>query len=918
MKRFLIISLFIFALLWAGETGRIVGRITDAETGEPLIGVNVIIEGTELGAATDETGTYLIFNIPPGTYTVTASYIGYQSVRKSGIQVIPDQTTTVDFKLKPTVIEVGPVEVKAKREVVVRTAVQTTRVISSKEFDRLPVQTLGGLVALQAGVVTADGFTHIRGGRFGEVATYVDGINTQDPFYGISYAAPSRDAIQEIVVLTGGFDPEYGQAMSGVVQVVTKEGGTKPTEGALRYTTDAVFPTEALNYGYKYWQGHISGPLPFIKKSGYFLSGELFTRDYLYTNRDRLPGKRDEGRLEGKLTFRTPQGKINISGFLSSEQWNFFSMYWRYWLDRYQSARMDFRRVNILFNRMIGSAVLNLKFGYFYNDRLQSVRDKVAEDSLEGIWGIMDKIGLWHRFRFKAEDFVLHNDSIPPDSAVKILYKFSKVTPEGDTMRFERYNNYTTNNPWGVPGLYYGEGDYRLWHYRGSETYTAKGDFTLNIGKIHEFKTGIEFNRYNLKLYENSLPWDPNPFWDAYNLYPYRLACYIQDRADFQGLVLRGGFRLDLLDPAAYKRVYPESLFRKDTVRASIKYRISPRFGMAFPITERIKFRFSYGHFFQDPGFTYLYESLHADIARRGNIIVGNPDLAAERTIAYETGFEAQLTDYFAFDLTLFYKDIYDLTTTELIQALPMSYYLYKNTAFGRVKGFEVTITKIKIPEHVWHSKVSYTYQEAKGTASTAYANYYLSYRGIVTPAVDYWLDYDVRHTLNWDLGFSFPKDFYIGLLKNTEIGLVTHFRTGLPYTPTDPRGNQIGDLNSARRPNVWYTDAKITKRIKIFGIGAEFFADIRNLFDVTNVLSVHGATGSPSDDGRIITENDFSPVGWIGFTYYHPARDYNHDGYITRWETYDSYMKARKPLVDNPLNYGNPRLIRIGFSILF
>ncbi len=907
--RKIVLLIALFALLWAGETGRITGRVVDAETGEPLIGVNIIIEGTDLGAATDETGSYLIFNIPPGTYTVVASYIGYQTVRKTGVLVIPDQTTTVDFKLRPTVIEVGPVEVRAKRDVVVRTAVQTTRVISSKEFDRLPVQTLTGLVALQAGVTTADGYTHIRGGRFGEVATYVDGINTQDPFYGISYASPSRDAIQEVIVLTGGFDPEYGQAMSGVIQVVTKEGGTKPgVEGALRYTTDAIFPTTALNYGYKYWQGHISGPLPGIKKSGYFISGELFTRDYLYTNRDRLPSKRDEGRIEGKLTFRFPSGKINLAAFLSSEQWNSFSMSWRYWLDHYRSNRMDFRRLNLLFNMMIGSGVINFKLGYFYNGRIIGIRDKEAEENLQGIWGILDKAGIWHRFKFKAEDFVLHNDTLPPDTAVKNLYKLEIFTEPW----------YGTNNPWGVFGLYIGEGDYRLWHFRASETYIAKGDYTLNIGKVHEFKTGFDFNKYTLMLYENSLPWDPNPFWDAYKLHPVRFAAYVQDRADFEGLVLRGGFRLDMLDPAAYKRVYPESLFRNDTVRATIKYKISPRFGMAFPVTDRVKFRFFYGHFFQDPGFSYLYESLHADVSRRGNIIVGNPDLAAEKTIAYETGFEAQLTDYFAFDLTLFYKDIYDLVTTELIQALPMSYYLYKNTAFGRVKGFEVTLTKLLVEGQFWHTKISYTYQEAKGTAATAYANYYLSYRGITIPAVDYWLDYDVRHTLNWDLGFKFPKDFHINLLRNSEIGFVTYFRTGLPYTPTDTRGNQIGDLNSARRPNVWYTDAKITKKLNIFGLSMEVFADIRNLFNVTNVLSVHGATGKPDDDGAIITENDFSDLGWIGTTYYHPARDFNHDGYITRREAYESYMNARKPLVDNPLNYGNPRLIRVGFSILF
>lgn len=899
--------------LAGGETGRIMGRVTDAKTGEPLVGVHVIVEGTGLGAATDATGTYLIFNIPPGSYTVTASYIGYQGVSKEGVRVITDHTTSCDFKLSPTVIEVAPVVVKAEREAVVRTAVQTTRVVSTEEFNRLPVRDLVGLVGLQAGVVTVGGFTHIRGGRHGEVATYVDGINIQDPFFGISYAHPSRDAIQEIVVITGGFDPEYGDAMSGVVHVTTKEGSERRTEGKLRYTTDGIFTSPDLNYGYNFWQTYLSGKFPLIPRSTYFFSGELFKREYLFRSRAQLPSPRQEGSLEGKFTFKgIPKGKLSIAGYLGSTQHNFFAMAWRYWLHRYQSFRMDFKRLNILYNQMIGKAILNLKFGYFYNDRLQTVRDREREEKVTGIWKWLKDAGIWRRYYFKAEDFVLRNDTLPPDSAVIKIWT---------TGLFEMPWRFETNNPWGVPGLYYGRGDFRIWHYRRSETFTGKADYTLNIGKLHEFKTGVELNYHNLSLYENSLPWSPNPFWDAYDLQPMEFSAYIQDRIDFDALILRGGVRLDLLDANAYYRVYPESLFRRDTAKASIKYQISPRFGMAYPITERIKFRFSYGHFFQNPGFAHLYEALRADIARRGNIIVGNPNLAAEKTVAYETGFEAQVTDYFAFDLTLFYKDIYNLTSTELIPALPMSYYLYKNTAFGRVKGFEITLNKIPIPSHYWRGKLSYTYQEAKGTASTAYTRYYLEYRGIRVPAVDYWLDYDIRHSLNVDFGLSFPENFKVALLRNVEFGTITTFKTGLPYTPTDLRGEQLGDLNSGRRPNVWHTDMRVTKPFKLFRLPVEVFVDIENVFNRENVLSVHSATGSPSYDGweAVNRPETFPAFGWIGISrYYHPASDRNHDGYVTRRESYDAFREARRRLVDSPLNYGNPILIRVGFGIGF
>ena len=259
------------------------------------------------------------------------------------------------------------------------------------------------------------------------------------------------------------------------------------------------------------------------------------------------------------------------------------------------------------------------------------------------------------------------------------------------------------------------------------------------MSKIHEIKTGLDITRYSLSIYENSLPWDMNPFWDAYNYKPLVVAGYVQDRADFEDLVVRAGIRLDYLDSKAKVRAFPESLGAQPKIADSLlmvpaKYRLAPRLGLSYPITERIKFRFSYGHFYKNPSFSDLYtyaDRSAAELRSRGNVIVGNADMGAEKTIAYEMGFDAQLTDVFAFDVTAFYKDVFDLAGVRTVHALPQPYTMYYNVEYARIQGFEATMTKAL--NQYWSSHVGYTFQIAKGTASTAETQYQRS-----TPRLPY------------------------------------------------------------------------------------------------------------------------------------------------------------------------------------
>jgi hypothetical protein len=306
--------------LFAGTTGKIAGKILDAETNEPLPGANVIIQGTNAGAATDLEGNYSIINLPPGQYTLVVKMIGYTSQRTEGLRVNIDLTTTHNIKLKSSVIETGEaVTVVAERPAVQLDMTGSQTTISSQDIALLPAQNTDYLVTLTAGVVDASGI-HIRGGRSSEVAYWVDGVATTDAFTNSSTAAVENIAVEELQVISGTFNAEYGQAMSGIINIITKDGGSayngelkgyvgdyvssdpqydvlkyvhavKDTATGLTKVTDASEdPLAKFNPTYNL-EGSLSGPVPFTgNKLSFFVNGRFYQQEgYLYGREWYLP-----------------------------------------------------------------------------------------------------------------------------------------------------------------------------------------------------------------------------------------------------------------------------------------------------------------------------------------------------------------------------------------------------------------------------------------------------------------------------------------------------------------------------------------------------------------------------------------------------------------------------------------------------
>ncbi|HHE47246.1 MAG TPA: hypothetical protein ENL08_06070, partial [Bacteroidetes bacterium] len=235
------LSVVLFAWSSAAAAGRIEGTITDVKTGEPLSGVNIVVKGTHLGAATDLDGHYLIPGVHPGSYDLQASFIGYKIAIRTDVRLKDGETVRVDFALEPTVLAIGQEVIFIGRKPLLDVEqTSTSRVMSSEDISDLVVESVDDILTQQVGVVSENNEIHIRGGRADENMYIIDNLSVKDPISGKGLGIYlSADAIKQLEVITGGFNAEYGEAMSGLVNVETREGGDTYS-GSMSYKSDNI------------------------------------------------------------------------------------------------------------------------------------------------------------------------------------------------------------------------------------------------------------------------------------------------------------------------------------------------------------------------------------------------------------------------------------------------------------------------------------------------------------------------------------------------------------------------------------------------------------------------------------------------------------------------------------------------------
>lgn len=357
--------------VFAAATGKIAGTITDKETGDPVVGASVQIVGTQRGAMTDFDGKYIITQVEPGTYTLRISHLEYNSVEVSDVPVKADITSEQTFTLEKKTTELDKtIKVVGRQDRLQVYEVANQQTITKEEIQHKPVTTVDELLTQVAGVVTnQQGEVFIRGGRAGEVSYIVDGVPIDDPLGGLGQAGAQMSlvsgSIQEFTVIKDGFDPEYGDALSGIVKITTQTGSRDNTRLNFQYITDD-FGNEDLNEYSRnndYARFSISGPDPVFTNKILPALGLNFLEDkeftyYFYAEMDKNDGIYQYESYDTPLTARD-NGFFNLFGIHVPERLNN-----RY----YYMANLKFRpRQNMRFILSYKeSQMRNTLFGWSY------------------------------------------------------------------------------------------------------------------------------------------------------------------------------------------------------------------------------------------------------------------------------------------------------------------------------------------------------------------------------------------------------------------------------------------------------------------------------------------------------------------------------------------------------------------------
>ncbi|GBD94386.1 vitamin B12 transporter BtuB [bacterium BMS3Abin05] len=950
------------ASVFAGTTGKIEGKVVDQKTGNPLPGVNVIIMGTQMGASTDINGHYFVNNVPVGRYALKASMIGYTPQIVKNIMVSADLSTSINFRLEPTVLQVGkPIVVTAERPLVEKDITSTTRIVTPEEFMRQPIRTFNGVIASTAGV---DG-THFRGGMGNDIAWMVDGLQVDDPLSGGQAVTLSNIAIEEVQVITGGFNAEYGEAMSGVVNVITKSGGPR-LSAFYRYTTDngTNLLSKDLDFDYDSHELSLGGPVPFTNKKIRFFTSlvlglqgvsdprkmdnqiqQLINEGYkmpygLDANGNRVNdfltlnpkiasnkywlnhNRRQRYETTWKFTYNVSPGlQLRFGGFYERNQWERYpfsgtgqtperSYYW------VAENYTNYLRMNSQFYLGISHQINSRTFYEFTINRFET---NYKTGLVDGIWK-KDANGKYLRDS---------NGNLIVDQKFHWWQDYKFFEPTWKPLDPKEYRKQKWQNPFNPFGVY------NNWQTAGASTrryeqrflsyYGAKFTLTSQITQHHQLKTGFEGRLHKAVRHYNSLPWRPDPFRNDYEVHPQIFNAYFQDTAEWPGLIVNAGVRFDYMNPEKEHRSDKMDRF-SPLVPTEPKWKISPRLGISHPITDRTVLHFQYGKFFQSPDFLDLYANLDPDVARSYDYI-GNPDMNPLKTTAYELGITHQLGLNSKIEITGYFKDMYDLQTIRYIPVVPNPISKYDNRQYGDAKGIEFTFTKRL--SNFWATQATYSLSQAR-TMAFSTANEFVSGETNPETGIRYYFPeklfptgYDRTHIININFDFRLPKKsgpkiagFYP--LENSGINIITRSRSGTPYTRTNYKGETVEERNSSRRPWYFNMDMRLTRDFNLFGMHAQLFMEIFNVTNRTNILNVYSYTQDPIRTGEIINEQSFKDGISEGDPTWkwQKVKDLNHDGHISQHEEYLGYLKSFHFLRRTASNFGPPRIIHFGFQI--
>ncbi|MCF7824711.1 MAG: TonB-dependent receptor [Candidatus Marinimicrobia bacterium] len=924
----------IISFAWSSPTGKISGYISDGSTGERLIGVNVIIPELGVGAASDMDGFYSILNIRPGRYTLQASMMGYSTLSIANVDVIIGLTTEIDFKLQLEVLGLETVTVYSERPIVKKDLSGSQLNMSQTSIEQLPISSVSSILGVQAGVENMQ----VRGGSSAQTAVIMDGFILSDNRSNAPVTTISLSSVEEIQVQSGGFNAEYGNIRSGIVNVTTAEGPADKYVASFYYQ---VSPAAPKHYGIS----------PYDKNS-YFLRPYL-DDDVAWSGTDN--GAWDEYTQRQYINFagwnERYDAETGMTASAAQQQWIYEHRRTGEITKPDQTLDIGFGGPVPLISKLrfylsyrneeemfifplsrdgysSNSTRLKLNYNISNNKKLVATTLYSEEHSINPYnWTTVPEGNLLrgtYSVANLADDAVLFTPGyFSPYSIFRTRFNVSfnhmltsdsyyEIIAQSGITRYQTYEldaRDTTKHEI-FPGFYDDEAPYGYdsgaWMNIGRDTSRTfsnllKFDYTNQINNHNQVKVGLQgsWDIFKVRSYMESA----KDTWRRemnYDVSPYRVSAYVQDKLEFEGFVANLGLRAEyadantdvyLLDPFddLFKQglgSYLDSLAEKE--KSESTFTLSPRLGISHPITDHSKLYFNYGHFFSEAQSTYRFR-----LQRESNGLVtnlGNPELDQERTIAYELGYSHGFLNTYLLDLATYYKDITGQPGWVVYRNAngSVNYSKAESNNYQDIRGIEITLSK---PQgRIFTGFVNYTYM-VKTSGYFGLLRYYQNSQD----QRDY-ESINVRDSkprpqpyFRANLALRTPDDFGPGLLGLNPLGgiklsLLGQYKTGSQFN--------LSSLLFIDEYVQWApsfsADLRAQKSINVGNTSLEIFCDVANLFD-QKYLSYSGF----SDQYDYI---DY--LQSLHFAYEEGLE--KGDDYVG---TYREYDVAYDPMVANPEN---------------
>ena len=940
MKKLVVAVFAILMILpmcvFAQATGKIVGVVTDSKTNEPLAGANVLIEGTVLGAAANADGSFIILNVPVGTYDVSASIISHKKLTVQEVRVLSSVTTELNFKLDQSVVQGQEVTVVAERKLFEKSVTSSVSMSTSDELENIPVRGVTNIIANMAGVVSQDDQIHIRGGRPHEVKFLVGGVSTSLATNNTNAMTVIHDAIEEIQVFAGGYTADMGNANAGIVKTEIKSGGSD-FHGSLEARTDG-FRDPALgkkvlgtyNYGHNSVIASLGGPIG--DKVKFFVAGQ-------YEGEKDSEVRFSEGFEFLQMVNNNPYDPDNEDvvdlvypdGFTPHTEQETYALNSSLTIDTPTRLRFDFLQDYTKYDRTYNAPVMLNTLNdrtYYYTTPTTLATAKATK--LFSNTSYIDVKASYFRYQRELNDPYFGNDWTKWWDSTEV---YNYTAAMGDTVVYRNayrpQYNYIIN---GFPIERNGEPLNVYSHLE--QTYVGLNlDYVNQINKHHEIKVGADVKRHTIRQYSvmpsaisyadpdsattmagiKAVPiaeWIQYAGIDAYGFdaygnkttektvyadgtyidgpkHPVEFAAYLMDKIEYKDLIINLGLRFDYFDTDDRELVDPENpavdpntamLADSAWVKKAPSLNLSPRIGFSFPINDKTVFYLNYGQFVQMPKLNEAYFSSYTyarQIVRQG-FYFQNPvgfGLDPLRTTSYEVGFRREISDFAAFDLTAFYKNVKGLI--EVVKQLPATnssipgyYDRFENGDFATQKGVELRLNMRRTNRLA--ASLNYTLTLAEGTASNSTAAHGALYMNTIMPSTINPLDFSQMHTGSINLDYRFGDNDGGVLLENMGANLLIGFSSGHPFTRVDVLvGGQaepytagvdymddtrnrlaLEPVGSSTTPWQFTTDLRLDKSFKLGGLDANVFVMVTNLFNRKNVVNVYELTGNAEDDG--------------------------------------------------------------------